>query len=95
MKTYEVSEREDMKFDYTKLWKLLESRNMYREDLRIETGMSSAKLAKLGKNEAVSMNVLGRICKALNCDIGDIVSYINEVENVNTKTTKKSSKRVC
>ena len=70
-----------MKFDYTKLWNLLESRNMYREDLRIETGMSSATLAKLGKNEAVSMDVLGRICKVLNCDIGDIVSYINEVEN--------------
>ncbi len=64
-----------MKFDYTKLWKLLESRNMYREDLRIETGMSSATLAKLGKNEAVSMNVLARICEALDCDVGDIVEY--------------------
>jgi putative transcriptional regulator len=73
-------EREDMKFDYTKLWKLLESRNMYREDLRIETGMSSATLAKLGKNEAVSMDVLGRICKALNCDIGDIVSCMEDKE---------------
>ncbi|MGB4614324.1 MAG: helix-turn-helix transcriptional regulator [Erysipelotrichaceae bacterium] len=69
-----------MKFDYTKLWKLLESRNMYREDLRIETGMSSATLAKLGKNEAVSMDVLGRICKALNCDIGDIVSCMEDKE---------------
>ena len=69
-----------MKFDYTKLWKLLESLNIYREDLRIETGMSSATLAKLGKNEAVSMDVLGRICKALNCDIGDIVSCMEDKE---------------
>lgn len=67
-----------MKFDYTKLWHLLKSRNMYREDLRVETGMSSATLAKLGKNEVVSMEVLGRICKVLNCDIGDIVSCIQE-----------------
>lgn len=51
---------------------------MYREDLRVETGMSSATLAKLGKNEVVSMEVLGRICKVLNCDIGDIVSCIQE-----------------
>lgn len=51
---------------------------MYKEDLRIETGMSSATLAKLGKNQIVSMDVLGRICEVLSCDVGDIVSYISE-----------------
>ena len=48
---------------------------MYREDLRIATGMLSATLAKLGKNEIVSMNVIGRICEELQFDIGDIVEY--------------------
>jgi DNA-binding Xre family transcriptional regulator len=40
--------------------------------------MSSATLAKLGKNQIVSMDVLGRICAALKCDVGDIVSYVEE-----------------
>lgn len=67
-----------MAFDYNKLWQLLEDKNMQREDLRIEVGMSSATLAKLGKNQIVSMDVLGRICQVLNCDVGDIVSYVEE-----------------
>ncbi|NLM05670.1 MAG: helix-turn-helix transcriptional regulator [Tissierellia bacterium] len=67
-----------MSFDYSKLWNILEERKMYKEDLRIETGMSSATLAKLGKNQIVSMDVLGRICEVLSCDVGDIVSYISE-----------------
>ncbi len=67
-----------MAFEYYKLWKLLEDKNMYREDLRIKVGMSSATLAKLGKNRIISMDVLGRICQALNCDVGDIVSYVND-----------------
>lgn len=67
-----------MAFDYSKLWKLLEEKNMYKEDLRIGTGMSSATLAKLGKNKIVSMDVLARICEELSCDIGDIVSYVEE-----------------
>ncbi|NMA84635.1 MAG: helix-turn-helix transcriptional regulator [Epulopiscium sp.] len=64
-----------MAFDYSKLWAILKERDMYREELRISTGMSSATLAKLGKNEIVSLEVLGRICEVLKCDIGDIVEY--------------------
>ncbi len=64
-----------MAFDYSKLWAILEERNMNREELRIEAGMSSATLAKLGKNKIVSMDVLGRICQVLACDVGDIVAY--------------------
>lgn len=67
-----------MAFNYSKLWKLLEEKEMLKEDLRIATGMSSATLAKLGKNKIVSMDVLGRICKELSCDVGDIVSYVEE-----------------
>lgn len=67
-----------MAFDYSKLWKLLEKKKMYKEDLRLDTGMSSATLAKLGKNENVSLEVLGRICAILGCDVGDIVSYVGE-----------------
>ncbi|HGM9354073.1 MULTISPECIES: helix-turn-helix domain-containing protein [Peptoniphilaceae] len=57
---------------------MLDEKKMYKEDLRLDTGMSSATLHKLGKNEIVSMDVLARICESLKCDEGDIVSYINE-----------------
>ena len=67
-----------MAFNYEKLWKLLKEKDMIREDLRIETGISSATLARIGKNQVVSMEVLGRICKALNCDVGNIVSYVED-----------------
>lgn len=40
-------------------------------------GMSSATLDRMGKDENVSLNVLGKICKVLECDIGDIISYKN------------------
>lgn len=65
-----------MAFDYSKLWKLLDEKKMHKEDLRLDTGMSSATLAKIGKNEIVSMDVLARICECLKCDVGDVVSYI-------------------
>ena len=67
-----------MAFNYSKLWKLLEKNKINKEELRQSIGMSSATLAKLGKNEIVSMNVIARICENLNCDVGDIVSYVEE-----------------
>jgi putative transcriptional regulator len=71
-----------MSFNYNKLWEILKARNMYREDLRLETGMSSATLAKLGKNKIVSMDVLGRICEVLGCDVGDIISYVEDKNEI-------------
>lgn len=51
---------------------------MNKEELRKRTGMSSTTLARMGKDENVSLDVLGKICKELECDIGDIISYKNE-----------------
>lgn len=67
-----------MSVSYNKLWKLLIDRNMKRTELRIASGISSSTLAKLGKNESVSTDVLVRICKTLNCDIGEIVEVISD-----------------
>lgn len=67
-----------MGFSYNKLWKLLIDKNMMKKDLMTQTGMTSSTMAKLGKNQAVSMDVLARICKALDCNIGDIVDVIKE-----------------
>jgi DNA-binding Xre family transcriptional regulator len=65
-----------MSFDYSKLWKLLIDKKMMKKDLMEKTGITSSTIAKMGKNQAVSLEVLGRICKALNCNIGDIVDVI-------------------
>lgn len=59
-------------FNYEKLWKLLAKKNMKKEDLRLMIGVSSATLARLGKNQTVSLDVLGKICKALKCDVGTL-----------------------
>lgn len=58
---------------YNKLWKLLIDRGMNKSALRKLVGMSPGTLAKLGKNEPVSMELVLRICQKLNCDVGDIM----------------------
>lgn len=71
-----------MKISYKKLWKLLIDRNMNKTALRLKSGISSTSLAKLGKNENVSMDVLKKICKELNCNVGDILDiYPEEISN--------------
>lgn len=67
-----------MKFSYNKLWKLLIDKNMIKKDLMAKTNIISSTIAKMGKNKAVSMEVLGKICIALDCNIGDIVDVIKE-----------------
>jgi DNA (cytosine-5)-methyltransferase 1 len=63
---------------YDKLWKLLIDKKMNRTDLKEAAGISFNVLAKLGKSETISMDSLLKICKALNCDISDIM----EIENI-------------
>ena len=58
---------------YNRLWKLLIDKGMNKTKLRSVAGISASTVAKLGKNEPVSMESMLKICKALQCDIGDIV----------------------
>lgn len=67
-----------MTFSYSKLWKMLIDKKMLKKDLMIMTNINSSTMAKLGKDLPVSMEVLGRICLALDCNIGDIVDVVNE-----------------
>ena len=62
-----------MTVSYKKLWKLLIDKDMKKKDLREAAGISTSSMAKLGKNENVTTDVLVKICKALNCDISDIM----------------------
>ena len=71
-----------MAVSYKKLWKLLIDRDMRKKDLCVAAGISHASVAKLGKNENVTMDVLVKICEALQCDIGDIVEFKSEQDNV-------------
>lgn len=69
-----------MAVSYKKLWKLLIDRDMKKKDLCQAAGISHASIAKLGKNENVTTDVLVKICTALNCDISDIVEIDNQQE---------------
>ena len=71
-----------MEISYKKLWKLLIDKDMKKKDLQSSAGISWASVTKLSKGEAVSMDVLIKVCKAMNCDIGDVVEFIPK-ENVN------------
>lgn len=73
-----------MRTDYRKLWKLLIDHNMSKGELRVKSGISSVTLAKLGKNENVTTDILLRICNVLNCTIADIVDIVkDESEGIN------------
>lgn len=67
-----------MRTDYRKLWKLLIDHNMSKGELRVKSGISSVTLAKLGKNENVTTDILLRICNVLNCTIADIVDIVKD-----------------
>lgn len=62
-----------MAVSYNKLWKLLIDKEIKKVELRQMAGISTGTLAKLGKNQNVTTEVLEKICKALDCNIGDIV----------------------
>ncbi len=67
-----------MEVSYKKLWKLLIDKDMKKKDLKAAAHISWASVTKLSKGEAVSMEVLMKVCKALNCDIGDVMELIPE-----------------
>ena len=81
-----------MAVSYKKLWKLLIDRDMSKTDLRLKAGISTMALAKLGKNENVSMDVLKKVCKALECNIGNIMDLVPEDEKKSKKITNCKNK---
>lgn len=67
-----------MKISYNKLWKLLIDKNMKRKDLQEAAEISSASIAKLGKGENITTDVLLKICEALDCTLEDIMETIKD-----------------
>ena len=76
-----------MAFSYNKLWKLLIDKDMKKADLRMLVGLSPNTIARLSKGESVKLDILGKICEKLSCNIGDVVDYISE-----NKDDEKSNK---
>lgn len=72
-----------MAVSYRKLWKLLIDKDMKKKDLRLSSGISTNALAKLGKNERVTTDVIDKICCALNCDVGDMMEIVESKEITN------------
>ena len=69
-----------MTVSYKKLWHLLIDRDMRKQDLRELSGLSPASMAKLSKGENVNTDTLTKICKALNCNVSDIMDILPDDE---------------
>lgn len=67
-----------MQLSYKKLWIELVKRDMNKTDLVNKAGISWSSVTKMTKNENVSMDVLKKVCKALECDIGDILEFLED-----------------
>ena len=67
-----------MKISYNKLWKMLIDKNMNKHDLKELSGVSSASIAKLGKGDNITTDVLIKICEALNCRLEDIMESVDD-----------------
>lgn len=69
-----------MVISYNKLWHLMLDKRMNKQDLKRATGISTASIAKLGKGENITTDVLVKICKALDCELHDIMELSRENE---------------
>ena len=65
-----------MSISYNKMWKLLIDKNMKRKDLKEKAEVSQNVMARLSKNQAVTMETMEKICSVLQCDIGDVMEFI-------------------
>ena len=73
-----MGQKPKMKVSYKRLWKLLIDKDMNRQDLMNATGISPASIAKLGKGENITTDILLRICEALDCNLEDIIETVKE-----------------
>lgn len=71
-----------MAIRYNKLWKKLIDENMMKVDLRDQAGITTNALAKLGKNEHLSTQVLEKVCNVLHCEIQDIMEFVPDEERI-------------
>ena len=79
MSVYDKGKGDDVvAWSYNGLWKLLIDKKMKKTDLLTAAGLNPKTLARMGKDETVSMDALGKLCTSLNCRIEDIVEFVPE-----------------
>ena len=69
-----------MAVSYNKLWKLLVDKKMSKADLRKAADVAPNTMTKLRRDEPVTLAILGKICNVLECDYGDIMTYVPDEE---------------
>jgi len=74
-----------MRISYRPLWVMLAQKEMTKKELREQSGISTASLAKLGKGENITTDVLLKICKTLNCNINQIIESIPDEDETATE----------
>lgn len=73
-----------MSVSYKKLWHILLDRNMKKKDLQEAAGLTTYAMFKLSRDEDVTTEVLGKICKALACNTDDIMEFLPDADTNNT-----------
>lgn len=81
-----------MTVSYKKLWKLLIDKDMTKTDLRLAIGASSSTFSKLSHGEFISGDLTGRICEALDCNVGDIMDIVRESSKAVAKKSERKMK---
>lgn len=70
-----------MTITYKKLWKLLIDKDLKKKDLQRLANISNYSISKLNRGDNVTTDILAKICKALGCDVGDIMEVVIDDEN--------------
>ena len=80
---------------YYKLLDMLNRRSMTKEDLRQKIGISSATMSKISSHKPVSLEVIDKICEALNCQPGDLMEYIPHMPQATEEHYEKRNHTDC
>lgn len=67
-----------MAVSYNKLFKLLIDKKMKKKELCAQAGVSLSTMSKMGRGETVSMDVIGKICRTLDCSVDEILDFLPE-----------------
>jgi len=73
-----------MNVSYKKLWKLLIDRDMKKGYLRQKAGISISAMAKLGRNDNVTVDTLVKVCRVLDCEVSDIMEILPDSQDTNS-----------
>ena len=83
-----------MDISYKKLWKLLIDRDMKKKDLEKAAGISNYVISKMTRNENITVETVGKICKVLNCTPNDMMEFVSDSEHISANVKWGINKRM-